>query len=60
MNHPTDVGEIVPALDRVPVELATAAVAYDTGYWREANVTALAQRGLDPYIATGRLGHWRN
>jgi transposase len=59
-NHPTDVGEIGPALDAVPAALEIAAVAYDTGYWREANVTALEQRGIDPYIATGRLGHRRN
>ncbi len=59
-NHPTDVGEIGPALDRVPVELEIAAVACDIGYWREANVTALEQRGLDPYSATGRVGQRRN
>jgi transposase len=59
-NAPVDVGEIGPALDAVPAELDIAAIAYDTGYWREANVTNLAQRGIDPYIATGRLGHRRN
>jgi transposase len=59
-NHPVDVGEIGPALDAVPAALAIAAVAYDTGYWREANVTELEQRGIAPYIATGRWGHRRN
>lgn len=59
-NAPVDVGEIGPALDRVPAALDIAAAAYDTGYWREANVTELERRGIDPYIATGRLGHRRN
>jgi hypothetical protein len=59
-NAPVDVGAIGPALDAVPAALDIAAVAYDTGYWREANVTELEQRGIDPYIATGRLGHRRN
>jgi transposase len=59
-NAPVDTGEIGPALARVPPALAIAAIAYDTGYWREANVTDLEQRGIDPYIATGRQGHRRD
>jgi len=59
-NQPIDVGEIGPALDQVPAALEVAAIAYDTGYWRAANVAELERRGIDPYIATGRLGHRRN
>jgi transposase len=29
----------------------------DAGYWSEANVRFLARRGIDPFIATGRLTH---
>ncbi|MDQ2806899.1 MAG: transposase [Chloroflexota bacterium] len=59
-NHPTDIGEIAPALESVPAALDIAAIAYDTGYWREANVAELERRAIDPYIATGRRGHRRD
>lgn len=34
-----------------------AAVLADAGYWSEANVVALQQRGIEPLIATGRCKH---
>lgn len=33
------------------------AAALDNGYWSPANVQALEDRGIDPYIATGREPH---
>jgi hypothetical protein len=32
-------------------------VLADAGYWSEANVVALQQRGIEPLIATGRRKH---
>jgi transposase len=34
-----------------------AMVLADAGYWSEANVVALQQRGIEPLIATGRRKH---
>jgi len=57
-NHPTDQAEALPTVDAIPVQLGTpAAAALDHGYWSEENVTGLTQRGIDPYIATGREPH---
>src|SRR5262245_57653789 len=33
------------------------AILADAGYWSEANVAALEQKGIDPFIATGRRKH---
>jgi hypothetical protein len=35
------------------------ALIADAGYWSEDNAKACEQRGVDPYIATGRLPHGR-
>jgi transposase len=60
-NHPNDYGEAVPTLDALPPELGTPqAVALDTGYFSDANVRACEQRGIKPYIATGREPHHQN
>lgn len=54
-NHPTDQAEAVPTVDSIPAELGRpAAAALDNGFFSAANITALAERGIDPYIATGR------
>ena len=60
-NHPTDRGELLPTVDSIPpVVGAPSAGAADTGYWSEANVQGLEERGIEPYIATGRRGHRRD
>lgn len=59
-NHPGDVNEVTPTLERVPVEVDVGAVALDAGYWSAGNVAYLEGQGIDPYIATGRLGHTRD
>jgi len=57
-NHPTDYGEAVPTVAAIPPALGTPpGAALDTGYFSAANVTALEQRGIAPYIATGRDPH---
>lgn len=60
-NHPNDYGEAVPTLDALPPALGpTPAVVLDTGYFSDANVLACEQRGIDPFIATGREPHHQN
>src|SRR5207244_11718501 len=57
-NHPTDQRELEPTLDAIPPEVGSpAAGAMDNGYFSEANIAACEQRGIDPYIATGRDPH---
>jgi transposase len=57
-NHANDQGEIAPTLASMPAELGTpTAAALDTGYFSEANVALLQERGIEPYIATGRDPH---
>jgi hypothetical protein len=60
-NHPNDYAEMEPTLDAIPAELGTPdAVAMDTGYFSEGNVTVCEERDIEPYIATGREPHHRN
>jgi len=54
-NHPTDHHEAAPTLDAIASEVGTPeAVAMDNGYFSAATLQACAQRGIEPYIATGR------
>jgi len=63
-NHPNDKQEAEPTVDAIPVEVGKpTAAALDNGYFSEANIAALENRGIDPYIATGREPHhksWRS
>jgi transposase len=57
-NHPTDQGEVAPTVASIPEEVGTPdAAALDTGYFSETNIHTLEERGIDPYIATGRTAH---
>jgi len=62
-NHPNDKQAALPTIDTVPPAVGQPQKAnLDTGYFSENNVTGLAARGIDPYIATGRSPHhqgWR-
>jgi transposase len=57
-NHPTDQHEAEPTLDAIPAEIGPPdAGALDHGYFSAANIQACEQRGVAPYIATGRDPH---
>lgn len=62
-DHPTDQGEAAPTVDAIPTAVGKpAAAALDTGHVSEVNVAASVERGIEPYIATGRDPHhqgWR-
>lgn len=57
-NHPTDYQEALPTVDAIPGVLGTPdAVALDNGFFSHANISGLEERGIDPFIATGREPH---
>jgi transposase len=57
-NHPNDQHEVVPTVDAIAPRVGKpAAAALDNGYWSPANVKAMEERGIEPYIATGREPH---
>ena len=63
-NHPNDKQEAVPTLEAISPKIGKPqAAALDNGYFREANIQAIEQRDIDPYITTGREPHhqdWRS
>jgi len=62
-NHTNDKQAALPTIDTVPPTVGQLKkVNLDTGYFSENNIAGLAERGIDPYIATGRSPHhqgWR-
>ncbi len=57
-NHPNDQHEVEPTVDAISPRVGKPdAAALDYGYWSPANVQALEDRGIEPYIATGREPH---
>jgi transposase len=57
-NHPNDQHEVEPTVNAISPRVGKpTAAALDHGYWSPANVQVLAQRGIEPYIATGREAH---
>jgi transposase len=62
-NHPNDKREAEPTLAAISPQVGTpSAAALDNGYFSPATFQACAQRGIEPYIATGREPHhqgWR-
>ena len=57
-NHPNDKAEAEPTLAALPPQLGTPpAAALDNGYFSPTNIAACQQRGIEPYIATGREPH---
>lgn len=59
-NHPNDKQEAEPTLDAFPAELGQPdGVAMDNGYFSASNIQATEDRGIKPYIATGREAHYK-
>jgi transposase len=57
-NHPNDQQEAVPTLEALSPQVGQpTAAALDNGYFSQANIQAIEQRGIEPYIATGREPH---
>ena len=57
-NHPNDKREAEPTLAAISPKVGTPpAAALDNGYFSPATLQACEQRGIDPYIATGREPH---
>jgi len=60
-NHPNDKQEAAPTVDAISPQVGKPrAAALDNGYFSENNVAILEQRGIDPYIATGREPHHKS
>lgn len=60
-QHANDQAEVEPTLDALPQALGTPpAGTLDTGYFSAANIAALEQRGIEPYIAVGREPHHKH
>jgi transposase len=60
-NHPNDKNETLPDLDAVPAAVGRPqAAAGDHGFYSAANIVGLAERGIAPYLATGREPHHQN
>jgi transposase len=54
-NHPNDKAEAEPTLAALSPDLGQVdAAALDNGYFSPATLKACEQRGIEPYIATGR------
>jgi transposase len=59
-NHPNDKQEAEPSLDAFPAELGQPdGVVMDNGYFSASNIEATEERGIQPYIATGREAHYK-
>lgn len=60
-NHPNDKREAEPTLAAISPQVgAPGAAALDNGYFSPATFQACEQRGIEPYIATGREPHHRS
>jgi transposase len=60
-NHPNDKQEALPTLDAISPEVGQPeAAALDCGFYSEANIIGMEQRGIEPYIATGREPHYKS
>jgi transposase len=55
----SDHGQLVPLVDAIEANLGRkpCQASADSGYLSEANLAALDQRKIEPYIATGRAKH---
>jgi transposase len=59
-NHTNDHRELVPTLDAITEEVGKPeSVVADAGYSSQDNVERCEERGIDPYLAPGRMPHHR-
>jgi len=57
-NHPNDQKELLVTADSIPAKVGKPkAGCADAGYASDDNIDGLIDRGIDPYIATGRDSH---
>lgn len=58
-NQPPDVEHLIPMIDRVVENCGRAPerASADSGYFSESNVVRAECRGVDVYLATGRIKH---
>lgn len=60
-NHPNDKREAEPTVAALSPRLGQpVAAALDNGFFSEHNILVLEQRGIEPYIATGREAHHKD
>lgn len=60
-NHPNDQREAEPTLDALaPAVGIPTSASLDNGYFSQTTIQACEQRGIEPYIATGREPHQKN
>lgn len=58
-NHPNDKQEAKPTLDALSDKVGRAENAsLDNGFFSISNIAAIEALGINPYIATGREGHY--
>ena len=58
-NQPPDVEHLKPMLERIAASAGAlpTVMTLDAGYWSDSNAEHCEERGIDAYIATGRLLH---
>lgn len=57
-NHPNDQLDALPTVDAIDPRLGQPKqAALDNGYFSITNIEGLQDRGIEPYIATGRQSH---
>lgn len=60
-NHPNDQLDALPTVDAIDPRLGKAKrAALDNGYFSPTNIEGLQERGIEPYIATGRQSHYQS
>lgn len=58
-NHPNDQLDALPTIDEIDPGLGKPKrAALDNGYFSITNIEGLQDRGIEPYIATGRSSHY--
>lgn len=60
-NHPNDQLDALPTVDAIDPRLGKVKrAALDNGYFSLTNIEGLQDRGIEPYIATGRQSHYQS